>query len=186
MISEDLINNDPTVNDSDKAMGKKINEKDHRITTITQNQCSVNKKKRDVKEISCGNTALLPKTPSEISTPTKTETKNLQQLTKPKSKCQNKIIVPICPSCKAPFVMDYDNIRSPVMSMNCEHTICYNCVQHFVEKNRKKQKRNNIGVCSCPIDTCGAKRSFNEKSCNYNEQLILFYELTSKQSKSEL
>ena len=99
-----------------------------------------------------------------------------------KSKLNHEIITPTCPSCKDPFIMDYDHIKSPIMSMNCEHTICCECVQHYVEKNKKKQNKNNINVCSCPIETCGAKRSFNRQSCNFNEQLISFYELIKKNS----
>lgn len=97
-----------------------------------------------------------------------------------KSKFKHETVPPTCPSCDNLFVMDFGNSKSPVMSMNCEHTICYSCVQHHVEKNQKKLNRSTINVCSCPIKSCGAKRSFNAQSCNYNAELILFYELIER------
>ena len=94
---------------------------------------------------------------------------------KKKSKLKHEMKIPPCPSCEKPFVMEIQNMRSPVMSMNCEHTICFSCVQHFVEKNKTRQKRNYITVCNCPIESCGAKRSFNCNTCNFNAVLIEFY-----------
>ena len=97
-----------------------------------------------------------------------------------KSKFTHETVPPTCPSCDNLFVMDFGNSKSPVMSMNCEHTICYSCVQHYVEKNQKRLSRSTINVCSCPIKSCGAKRSFNAQSCNYNAELISFYELIKR------
>ena len=88
------------------------------------------------------------------------------------SKC---IFLPKCPACHNRFDMAISMSNSPVMSMNCCHTICSNCVILHTKYNAMKLKRK-VTVCSCPIDGCQAKRSFGINNKNWNFALITFYD----------
>lgn len=39
-------------------------------------------------------------------------------------------------------------------------------------------------LSNCPIKSCASKQSFNHHSSNFNEQLILFYELIKKKENT--
>ena len=145
-------------------------------------------RKRHIDQPSESNTPTSPKEKSnkydpKINSSMTDDDKCSSQLPK-KSKFKHEIIPPTCQSCDNWFIMDFGKLKSPVMSMNCQHTICYSCVQHYVQKNQKKLNRSNINVCSCPIKSCGAKRSFNTQSCNFNEELILFYESMERENNN--
>ena len=129
---------------------------------------------REISRISHYNTPQSTDNPSKVSIPFDQGNERCPKKANVDSKVDNKkskkhkMKIPTCPSYKKLFVMEIQNMRSPVMTKNCKHTICFGCVQHFVEKNKTKQKHSYITVCNCPIDSCGAKRSFNCNTYNFN------------------
>jgi len=82
---------------------------------------------------------------------------------------------PKCPACYKMFHMKVDSERSPVMSMNCSHTICSECVACYIHFYELEVGRD-VMITSCPVDKCDAKLSFRKDKPNYNLALIEYWE----------
>ena len=87
------------------------------------------------------------------------------------SKC-TPIRNPKCPKCNDDFVAECYQKNTPIMSMSCCHTICFNCAQMAVESNRQKLKRPLIKSTNCPIENCLSQNAFRYNSENWNMSLI--------------
>jgi hypothetical protein len=60
----------------------------------------------------------------------------------PPSKFLSIIPLPKCPLCHINFSTKPFEDRSPVMSLSCDHTICYDCCKLSVANNRIQQNKN--------------------------------------------
>ena len=79
---------------------------------------------------------------------------------------------PTCPKCDHEFDIEPFHKYTPIMSMSCCHTICYNCVQLSVEINRKKLRRPLIKSTNCPIENCLSQHAYRYESENWNMSLM--------------
>ena len=82
---------------------------------------------------------------------------------------------PKCPACNENFEMYHFARKTPMMSMACNHTICKECVDLYIEKNRINLNRKNISVCDCPILDCQEKTAFRKNAQNVNLEFIAMY-----------
>jgi len=85
------------------------------------------------------------------------------------------ILNPKCPACNKMFHMKVDSKRSPVMSMDCSHTICSECVAVNIHFHEMEVGRD-VKVTSCPVDKCDAQLSFSKDKLNFNLSLIEYWE----------
>ena len=82
---------------------------------------------------------------------------------------------PKCPSCNKKFHMKVDSKRSPVMSMDCSHTICSECVATYIHFHELEVGRD-VMITSCPVDKYDAQLSFRKDKQNFNLSLIEYWE----------
>ena len=81
---------------------------------------------------------------------------------------------PKCPVCKNNFHMRMYSKKSPVMSMDCEHTICSECVAVTIHDHEMKLGRN-VTITLCPVEKCEAQLSFRKDKPNFNWSLIEYW-----------
>ena len=79
---------------------------------------------------------------------------------------------PKCPNCEKEFDIEPYQKHTPIMSMPCQHTLCYSCSQSSVEMNREKLKRPLIKSANCPIKNCLSQNAFRYESENWNIALM--------------
>ena len=61
--------------------------------------------------------------------------------------------------------------KSPVMSMDCAHTICSECVAVTIHDHEMELERN-VTITLCPVEKCEAQLSFRKDKPNFNLSLI--------------
>ena len=81
---------------------------------------------------------------------------------------------PKCPACNKMFYMKVDSKRSPVMSMDCSHTICSECVAVYIHFHEMEVGRD-VKITSCPVNKCDTQLSFSKDKPNFNLSLIEYW-----------